>query len=79
MSYTTTITQKGQITIPKRLRDVLGLKEGKEISVDLEAERKAIRITAAPDILELAGTFRSKRKIDPVKAREYMEKHYERA
>lgn len=79
MPYITTITQKGQITIPKKLRDVLDLKEGKGISLDLETKRKAISIMAAPDILELAGTFRSKRKIDPVKAREYMEKHYERA
>ena len=78
MPYTT-ITQKGQITIPKRLREVLGLKAGKKISLDLEIERRAVRITVAPDILELAGTFQSKRKIDPVQAREYMEKHYERA
>jgi len=79
MTYSTTITKKGQITIPRKLREVLNLKAGKKISLDLEADRKGIHITTAPDILDLAGTFHVKRKIDPVKAREYMEKHYERA
>lgn len=79
MTYSTTITKKGQITIPKKLRDALGFRVGKRLVVDVEKEKKAIRLTAPPDILELAGTFHTKRKIDPVKAREYMEKHYERA
>ena len=79
MSYTTTITKKGQITIPKKLRDALHLQEGKRLVVELGSNKKQITITEAPDILELAGTFKIKGKIDSVKAREFMEKHYERA
>jgi antitoxin PrlF len=79
MTYSATITSKGQITIPKKLREVLDLQEGKKILFHLEKGQKAIHITAAPDILELAGTFQVRRKVDPIKAREYMEQNYERA
>jgi AbrB family looped-hinge helix DNA binding protein len=78
MTYSTTITQKGQITIPKAIRDVLRMTTGKKIS--LELEKKEIRVRVFPDILELAGTIKVKKNkgVDPVKAREYMETHYER-
>mgnify|MGYP001613696973 FL=1 len=78
MTYQTTITRKGQITIPKEMRVALHLKEGKKIFLELEPQKKKIWIASHPDITELAGTFRTKKKIDVVKAREYMEKHYER-
>lgn len=79
MVYSTTITKKGQITIPKPIRDVLGLETGEKLSVELEKEKEEIKIKPYPDILELAGKIKVKKKIDPVKAREYMETHYERA
>jgi AbrB family looped-hinge helix DNA binding protein len=74
MIYQTTITKKGQITIPKEIRDILKLEEGKKLEVELD--KKEIRIKPAPDILELAGKFKTKRKIDVVKARELMERYY---
>jgi len=78
MTYSTTITQKGQITIPKVIRDALRMRIGQKISLELEKEE--IRIRVFPDILELAGTIKVKKNkgVDPVKAREYMETHYER-
>lgn len=80
MTYSTTITQKGQITIPKLMREFLRLKTGQRISLELEKKRKKITITAPGDFLEFARTIRVKKNkgVDPVKAREYMETHYER-
>lgn len=78
MTYSTTITQKGQITIPKPIRDVLDLEEGKKLEIELDRRKKEIRIRPAPDILDLAGKFKLKKKINVLKAREAMEKRYER-
>lgn len=80
MTYSTTITQKGQITIPKAIRDVLRMTVGQKISLELEREKEEIRIRVFPDILELAGTIKVKKNkgVDPMKAREYMQTHYER-
>jgi len=78
MTYQTTITSKGEITIAKEIRDILKLDEGRKLEVELEREKREIRIKPAPDILDLAGTFKPKRKIiDPVKIREMMEKMYQ--
>lgn len=79
MSYTTTITQKGQITIPKRLRDVLRIQTGEKLTLELEKSKEAIRVKPAVSLRELAGSFRVKKAIDPVKIREYMERNYTRA
>ncbi|HEX9721914.1 MAG TPA: AbrB/MazE/SpoVT family DNA-binding domain-containing protein [Candidatus Paceibacterota bacterium] len=79
MTYSTTITKKGQITIPKKLRDALRVRAGERLTVELEKSKEAIRIKPAMSLRELAGSFRVKKPIDPVKIREYMEKHYQRA
>jgi len=78
MTYSTTITQKGQITIPKMMREALKLKIGQRLSLELEEEKEGIKLKIYPDILELAGTIKVKKNkgVDPVKAREYMETHY---
>lgn len=34
---TTTVTSKGQVTIPKKLRDVLGLEAGSAVNFELSA------------------------------------------
>jgi len=78
MTYSTTITQKGQITIPKLMRDFLRLDTGRRISLELEKTRKKIVITAPEDFLAFTRTIKVKKNkaVDPVKAREYMETHY---
>lgn len=79
MNYLTTITQKGQITIPKGIRKILELEKGEKLQVEFERKKKVIKIKPAYDFLEIARKIRVKKKINPVKAREYMEKFYERA
>lgn len=49
------VTSKGQVTIPKVVREALGLKEGDLVLFRLEGNRAVIATT--PDFLELAGTF----------------------
>jgi len=78
MTYSTTITQKGQITIPKPIRDFLAVKEGHRLFIELEKKKRKITITAPSDFLDFARTIkvRKNKGVDPVKAREYMETHY---
>jgi len=57
----TTMTKKGQITIPKEIRDVLGLKEHDRLAFAL----KEGEITMRPirgSILDLKGSVKPKRK-----------------
>lgn len=79
MIYQSTITKKGQITIPKSLRDVLGLKPASKVSFELEKNKKGIKIKKEQDILDLAGKFKPKGKVvNALKVREMMSKHYGR-
>jgi AbrB family looped-hinge helix DNA binding protein len=48
------ITSKGQVTIPKDVRDALGLGEGDELLFRVEQSRAVIAKT--PDFLALAGS-----------------------
>lgn len=73
---TSTIREKGQTTVPKYVRDVLDLAEGQKLFWQVEREKREIKIKAPEDFLEFAKKIKVKKKIDPVKAREYMETHY---
>jgi antitoxin PrlF len=48
------LTSKGQITIPKRVRDALDLKEGDEVVFHVERSRAVLAKT--PDFIQLAGS-----------------------
>jgi AbrB family looped-hinge helix DNA binding protein len=50
------VSSKGQVTVPKSVRDALGIKEGDEVVFRVEGHRAVLART--PDLLELAGTIR---------------------
>ncbi len=50
------VTSKGQVTVPKAVRDALGIKEGDEVVFRVEGKRALLART--PDFLALAGTIK---------------------
>lgn len=48
------VTSKGQVTLPKAVRDALGIKQGDEVVFRVEGRRAVLART--PDFLSLAGT-----------------------
>ena len=50
------VTSKGQVTVPKAVRDALGLKVGDEVIFRVEGNRAVLART--PDFLSLATTIR---------------------
>jgi antitoxin PrlF len=43
----TTLTRKGQVTIPKRLRDHLGLKPGAKVDFEVAADGRVVVLPAS--------------------------------
>lgn len=78
MQVITTVTQKGQVTLPKQLRKKFGIDKYDRVSI--EAKQDYIKIKPTFDLLDIAGTFhpRKNRNKTALDAREYIEKHYKR-
>lgn len=75
---TTTVTQKGQVTLPKMMRDMLNILPNSKVIVSVAKESIKIK-PVGPDILDLAGTFKIPKGAPRVmEAREFMEKNYSR-
>jgi antitoxin PrlF len=55
MDVAAKVTSKGQVTVPKAVRDALGIKEGDEVTFRVEGSRAVLART--PDFLELAGSI----------------------
>jgi len=52
------ITSRGQVTIPKKVREKLGAKPGNDLEFELIDEKKAIiKITEVPTAEKLAGSL----------------------
>ena len=76
--YLATVTQKGQITIPVNFRRLLNLVPNDRVVFEKKGGK--IVLSKGVDIMSLAGKMKPKKNmnVDPVKAREYMEKNYKR-
>lgn len=55
MDVAARLTSKGQVTIPKSVRDALQLREGDEVVFRVERQRAVLAKT--PDFIELAGSL----------------------
>ena len=55
---TATITSKGQITIPKEIRNLLHLKSGDRVDFRIDEEGRLIMEVATVDVSELKGYLR---------------------
>lgn len=76
MQVITTLTQKGQVTLPKNFRQMLGMASYDRVLVETAEDH--IKIRPMEDILDLAGAFKTTRKKSLLKARETFEKGYQR-
>jgi AbrB family looped-hinge helix DNA binding protein len=52
---TATLTSKGQVTIPKKIRDKLGLKPGDKIDFEVDENGKLQVMTKKYSIADMAG------------------------
>jgi len=52
---TATLTTKGQITIPKPVRDALGIRTGDRVHFQIEGEGRVILKAATLDVSKLEG------------------------
>lgn len=57
-----TLTSKGQTTIPKSIRDHLGLQAGDQLDFVIEADGRVTLRPATHDVMDLAGLLRQKGK-----------------
>ena len=58
----TTVTTKGQVTIPKAVRDELGLKEGDRVAFRVLEDGTVIVEPETIDLSELRGVLKPKKK-----------------
>lgn len=49
------VSSKGQVTVPKAVREALGIKEGDAVVFRVDGQRAALART--PDLLDLAGSI----------------------
>jgi antitoxin PrlF len=60
MTTTATLTSKGQTTIPKEIRDGLGMKPGDRMTFTLMPDGTVVMRVKSKRIMELAGALRKK-------------------
>ena len=51
------VTSKGQVTVPKAVRDRLGLRPGDALAFDVEGGRAVVRAERRKTIADFAGLF----------------------
>ena len=60
MTTDATLTSKGQITIPKEIRDSLGLQPGDRMTFTLMPDSTVVMRVKTKSVMELAGVLRKK-------------------
>jgi len=75
MSYISTITQKGQVTIPKSIRDFLGVSSKDQVVFAKKGKKVTLR--PAPDFMALRGSVKGKKYTDS-KADQLVSEHIAR-
>ena len=68
---TSTLTSKGQITIPKEIRRQVQLRIGQKVQFDVDSRGRVILTPQMHDVLSLEGIVRRRRR--PVSVREMNE------
>ncbi len=78
MMISSSITQKGQVTIPISIRKKLGLKTGQKVA--FTDRGKDVVIEPIPNFLDLMGSLKTKKKYNKKKVRqavgEYLAQRY---
>jgi AbrB family looped-hinge helix DNA binding protein len=70
-----TITEKGQTTVPKEIRDALGVKSGQRLQWEV-AGNGTVRVRPEPSALALFGSLKSRRKFPGIREeKEAVRKH----
>jgi AbrB family looped-hinge helix DNA binding protein len=78
MTYTRKVTKKGQVTIPKDIRDAFGIDARSEVIVYASKDDNTVVIKPASNLTDMREKLDIDNPIDPVKAREIMANNYER-
>ncbi len=78
MTYQTTITRKGQLTLPKEIRKIMKLPLGSRVELRPDPAGGKLKINVLPSLKSLAGSFVVKKPINPVLLRAQMERQYGR-
>lgn len=73
-----TVSQKGQIVIPKDIREHLGIKEGSEIVFEVTSHSVTIKLKKSPEafIREFTSTPKKLRHLTLKKINEVLESEY---
>ena len=72
MTYIVTVTSQGQISIPAPIRKTLGVDKYKKAIVRLDKD--TVTIKPVPDIMDLKGIFKSKKRFTRKQEQEAFEK-----
>ncbi|MGB9706917.1 MAG: AbrB/MazE/SpoVT family DNA-binding domain-containing protein [Microgenomates group bacterium] len=78
MPYLVSITSKGQMTLPKDIREALNIIPPARLLIDFGRKKDTFKIKPLPDIMKLGGKFKAPRNKSALKARDYLEKRYSR-
>ncbi len=82
-TYSSRVSSKGQVVLPKALRTAFQFNYGDTIDFEVikTPTKKELRVKKVPTVFELAGTFKPRKGTKPLRSediRKYMEENYER-